>query len=142
MPQYVLVDGSNVMHWRDEQPDLVPVRNLISVLRDQGRTPLVWFDANAGYLLSGRYRNERSLARSLGLSSDHVQVAPKGTPADPLLLDAATQLDVQIVTNDRYRDWVEAYPILRNRDLLIKGSWSDGKIRLKMQGRPSVQKAA
>ncbi|MEX1660768.1 hypothetical protein AB4874_03770 [Thioclava sp. 15-R06ZXC-3] len=82
-----------------------------------GATPLVWFDANAGYLISQKYRREQSFSKALGL------------PA-------------RIVINDRYRDWVEIYPILKTRDLLIKGRWRDGDVILSASLQEPLKEAA
>lgn len=139
---YVLVDGSNVLYWRNDTPDLMPVRNVVDQLRKAGSIPIVWFDANAGYLLAGRYRGARAFARSLGLPEGQVHVAPKGTPADPLLLEAAGKLRARIVTNDRYRDWQETYPILADRTLLIRGRWNTGRVILEGGGDRAQAAAA
>ncbi|WP_156102999.1 hypothetical protein [Thioclava atlantica] len=36
----------------------------------------------------------------------------------------------RIVTNDRYRNWQETYPILADRTLLIRGRWNTGRVIL------------
>ena len=128
--RYVLIDGSNVMYWRNSQPDLAPVKAVIARIRAAKAQPVVYFDANAGYLLRGRYLNNAELARALGIASNRVLIAPKGTPADPLLLEAASGLRARIVTNDRYRDWTADYPILKSRELLVRGEWQKGRLTL------------
>lgn len=140
--EFVLIDGSNVLYWRDETPDLAPLQALVGALRDQGLVPVVWFDANVGYLISGRYLGEGPLSRALGLPTWQVSVAPKGTPADPLLLEAAGKLGARIVTNDRYRDWFEAYPILNDRELLIKGRWRAGRVEVDLAVSEGAERAA
>lgn len=87
--RFILVDGSNVMHWRDNIPDIEPVREVIASLKTKGFTPGVVFDANVGYKLEGRYRNHYRLARRIGLPPEQVMVVPKGEPADPMILRAA-----------------------------------------------------
>ena len=103
--RWIVVDGSNVMHWLDGTPRMEPVISLLKELSTRGFTPGVVFDANVGYKLEGRYMGERKLARRLGLPLDRVHVVPKGTPADLFILRSARGLGAQIVTNDRYRDW-------------------------------------
>lgn len=139
---YVLIDGSNVMYWRNETPDLAPVKAVLGEISKSGAVPVIWFDANVGYLLSDRYWNESRLALALGLRTAQVRVAPKGTPADPLLLEAAEMLDAPIITNDRYRDWVETYPILRARGLLVRGRWANGGVRLQWPREIGPRRAA
>ncbi len=127
-PRRILVDGSNVMHWKDNRPDIAPLRQVVQELRARGFTPGVVFDANAGYKLEGRFMNDRALGRMLGLPADQVLVVPKGTPADAWLLDAARQFKARIVTNDRYRDWAEAYPEVRTAGLLVPGGLREGVV--------------
>ena len=129
--RYVLVDGSNVMYWRDETPDLTPVKAVIDLIRRHGAVPVVWFDANVGYLIWDRYRGDQFLATQLGLPSRQVNVAPKGTPADQPILEAASLLGAQVVTNDKFRDWVGAFPFLRDRDVLVGGRYGAGRVQLR-----------
>lgn len=126
----ILVDGSNVIHWRDNAPSLEPLRQVVEGLQLQGLKPGVVFDANVGYRLTGRYMGERDLARLLALPQDQIFVVPKGTQADPYLLDTARHLKAQIVTNDRYRDWVEHYPEVTEPRTLIQGGMRDGRVWL------------
>lgn len=133
-PAWIVIDGSNVLYWQDEDPSLQSVRIVLDVLTAAGLRPVVWFDANVGYLVSDRYLGPRPLARALGLSPRQVQVAPKGTPADPLLIEGAGTLKARIVTNDRFRDWREHYPMLRNPDVLVRGRIRDGELQLDLTG--------
>lgn len=118
---WIVVDGSNVLHWDRETPDIQSVRYVLGALKSEGFEPLVWFDANAGYLICGKYLGPVALARMLELPARQVMIAPKGTPADPLLLDAARKLGARVVTNDRYRDWAEEFPQIREAGFLIRG---------------------
>ena len=43
------------MYWRDNTPRLDTLREVLSELAARGYAPGIVFDANAGYLLSGRY---------------------------------------------------------------------------------------
>ncbi len=129
-PRWVVIDGSNVMHWKDNSPRIETVREVVDRLADMGFTPGVVFDANAGYLLSGRYQHDDILGRLLGLPPDRVMVVPKGTPADPAILDAARSLGARIVSNDRYRDWAELHPEVQDPAHLIRGDYDTGKLRL------------
>ena len=88
------------------------------------------FDANAGYLVSDRYLNEWNFSKLLGVSKDNVFVVPKGTPADPYILKAAREMDLRIVTNDRFRDWEKDFPEIRKTGHLIKGGYRSGKLWL------------
>lgn len=126
----VILDGSNIMHWDGGTPRLKTVEQVLKVLIARGYTPGVVFDANAGHLLFGRYLHDRALSRHLGLPEKHVMVVPKGTPADPFILEAARDMQAVIVSNDRFRDWAEQYPEIRRKGHLIRGSCTSGHVKL------------
>lgn len=126
--QWILVDGSNVMHWKDETPQLSTVREVLRDLADRGFSPGVIFDANVGYKVTGHYQDDRELACLLDLPEERVLVVPKGTQADPYLLKTARDLAAQVVTNDQFRDWSKDYPEVRERGFLIKGGYRAGKL--------------
>lgn len=128
--RHVVVDGSNVMHWRDNTPDLEVLRAVVAELKRRGYTPGVVFDANAGYKLMGRYRHDGAMARLLGLPEDQVMVVPKGQVADGWILAAARDLGAPVVTNDRYRDWAEAHPEVTGPGYLIRGGYREGRLWL------------
>lgn len=124
--RWVVIDGSNVMFWQDETPSLTTVSAVVGEVRKAGLTPLVWFDANAGYKVADRYMNPRDLSRAIGLSPKQVRVAPKGSPADPLLLDDAAKLETGVVSNDRYRDWAARFPDVTRPGVLVRGRVEGG----------------
>lgn len=117
----IVVDGSNVLHWRDGNPDLATVARVVEALKKQGLEPVVWFDANVGYKVGNRYLGPGPLSRALGLAERYVFVAPKGTPADPLLLHGASRLNARVVTNDRFRDGAGDYPRVNEPGFLMRG---------------------
>lgn len=127
-PKWIVVDGSNVLHWNGNVPQIDTLREVLGHLVDQGYTPGVVFDANAGYLIADRYLNDRALARLLGLPAERVMVVDKGTPADPTVLAAARDLGARIVSNDRYRDWADQHPELADPHLLIRGEYRNGAL--------------
>ena len=128
--RWVVIDGSNVMFWQDETPSLSTVSAVVGEVQKAGLTPLVWFDANAGYKVGDRYMNPRDLSRAIGISRKQVRVAPKGSPADPLLLEDAAKLGTGVVSNDRYRDWAEAYPSVMQPGVLVRGRVQGGAAML------------
>jgi len=129
---WIVVDGSNVMYWDGDKPSLMTVRHVLKALQDEGLVPLVWFDANAGYLTAGQYLRPEQLSRMLGLSWGQVVVAPKGVPADPLLLEEAARMGARVVTNDRFRDWVEDHPSVREPGFLVGGRMKGGVVTLRL----------
>lgn len=127
---WIVVDGSNVLYWKNNQPDLETVKQVLNSLQKQGFHPVIWFDANVGYKISDRYYGAQILARKLGLPERQVIVADKGNPADPLLLDGASRLKAKIVTNDRFRDWVTEFPQVKEPTLFIRGHFDHGGLTL------------
>lgn len=129
---WVLIDGSNVMHWNGGEPQLATVLEVMAALRLRGFRMGVVFDANAGYRLGGRHMDDAHMARLLGLPEQRVLVAPKGTPADPILLQTARDLRARIVSNDRYRDWQASHPELEVPGYLIRGYYREGRLALEL----------
>lgn len=121
------------MYWKDETPQIGPVREVVKLLKSLGFEPGVMFDANAGYLVSGKYQHDGKFGKAIGLPMDRIMVVPKGTPADPYILTAARDLGARIVTNDRFRDWAEDYPEVTDQGHLIKGEYRSGKLWLDLR---------
>lgn len=130
--KYVVVDGSNVMHWKDNVPQIESVRAVVDSLTAAGYAPGVVFDANAGYKLMGKYKHDYAFGKLLGLPGDRVMVVDKGTPADPVILASARALGARIVSNDRFRDWAETHPEVRVPGHVIAGGYRDGQVWLDM----------
>ena len=128
--RWIVIDGSNIMYWNQNKPDLRTVRTVMDRLTAAGFKPGVVFDANAGYKTGGVYMNDRDFAQVLGLPKDRVMVAPKGSPADPLVLTAARDLGALVVSNDRFRDWVEDFPETQDAGLVVRGGYRDGALWL------------
>lgn len=138
---HIILDGSNVMHWQDGAPSLVPVVAAVLALEARGFTVGVIFDANAGYKIQDRYQDDRDMARQLSLPEDRVLVVPKGVPADQDILTAARDLGARVVTNDRYRDWQADFPEVALPGFLIRGGMSVGQLWLNdrdLASTPSV----
>ena len=133
----VVVDGSNVMYWKDDTPSIDTVREVVRHLEQHGYAPGVMFDANVGHILTGKYRHDDFMAQKLGLSKDAVMVVPKGTPADPHILTAARSLGARIVTNDRFRDWAGDHPEIARPGHLVTGAYHQGKLSLDLE--PATQ---
>lgn len=125
---FIVVDGSNVLYWRDNTPRIETVREVIHHLTTLGFAPGVVFDANAGHLVAGKYQHDHALGRQLGLPTDRVMVVPKGTPADPTIIMAARDLGARVVTNDRYRDWADQHPQVSQPGFLVRGGYRDGQL--------------
>jgi hypothetical protein len=128
---WILIDGSNVMHWQDNTPQIAPVQEVVRQLKALGYVPGVVFDANAGWKLQGRYLHDGDFAKLLKVETRQVLVVAKGTQADQFLLETAAEFGARIVTNDRFRDWAEAHPRVRESGFLIRGEMREGKVWMK-----------
>jgi hypothetical protein len=106
---------------------------VVDAVRAEGFRPVVWFDANAGYLTAGRYLGPQLLSGQIGVPARQVFVAEKGVPADPMILHEATSLGARVVTNDRYRDWAERFPKVQEPGFLVRGRIRDGAVSLRLQ---------
>jgi hypothetical protein len=135
---WIIIDGSNVMYWEDGVPRIDTVRQVVKQLTETGFAASVIFDANAGYLLTGRYMRDAEFGQALRLPTGRVMVVPKGTPADPYILNAARALQAQIVTNDRYRDWAADFPEVSSSGFLIKGGYRNGALWMERTARPDL----
>ena len=60
-------------------------------------------------------------------------VVNKGTPADATILAAARDLGARIVSNDRYRDWLDQHPEVDRPGALIRGGFEDGALWLALE---------
>lgn len=127
--RWLILDGSNIMHWKGNGADITTVQQAIQSLREKGYTPCVVFDANVGYKISNRYQGDAELAKLLGLPVNRVMVVAKGTPADEIILAAARDHDAQVVSNDRFRDWIDQHPELANEGHLVRGRYRAGRLR-------------
>ena len=92
--------------------------------------PVVYFDNSIHAYLGKQALGELS---ALG----QVIVVPKGTQADPELLDAALSARCQIVTNDRFNDWRKAYLSLRNDTLVTGRIVKGGRVQFSKKLRPA-----
>lgn len=121
----ILIDGSNVLYWRSGQADLNALGLIIAELAARRFVPVVYFDHSI-------VRYETGAALEKRCEPAQIMVAPRGTPADPLLLAACNSGCIQIVSCDRYRAWRGVYPQLQ-KDWLVTG-------RIAKAGRVSFSK--
>lgn len=126
-PNAILVDGSNVLHWGGEPSSLV-LQRVVRALQEKGYAPIVFFDANVGYLLGDRYFDEAKMAEIVGVPQEHVCVVGKGVVADESILMFASDYGLRVVTNDRYRDWRVRFPLAAKKGALVGGLWQEGSV--------------
>ncbi|WP_234417114.1 NYN domain-containing protein [Loktanella sp. Alg231-35] len=126
-PNPILVDGSNVLYWGQEPSPMV-LQRILRNLEEKGYTPIVFFDANVGYVLDDHYYDEAKVAGLIGVPARHVCVVNKGEIADEGILAFATDHNLRVVTNDKYRDWRVRFPHAAKKGILIGGTWRDGAV--------------
>lgn len=106
----VLVDGSNVAHSTEgEKAQLANITAMREKMQEEGFDPVVVVDAALRHQIDDPAGYERLV------ESGAVRQAPAGTDADYFLLSFARELDARIVSNDRFRDRLNAFPDAADR---------------------------
>lgn len=106
----VLVDGSNVAHSTEgEHAQLANILAVREKLTEEGFEPVVVVDAALRHQIDDRAGYERLVEQGI------VRQAPAGTDADYFILNFARELDARIVSNDRFRDRLTAFPDAADR---------------------------
>ena len=106
----VLVDGSNVAHSTEgEKAQLANIVAMREKMQEEGFDPVVVVDAALRHQIDDTAGYERLV------ESGVVRQAPAGTDADYFLLSFARELDARIVSNDRFRDRLDAFPDAADR---------------------------
>ena len=106
----VLVDGSNVAHSTEgEKAQLANIIAMREKMQEEGFDPVVVVDAALRHQIDDSAGYERLV------ESGAVRQAPAGTDADYFLLSFARELDARIVSNDRFRDRLNAFPDAADR---------------------------
>lgn len=106
----VIVDGSNVAHSTEgESARLENITLVCDRLREDGLEPVVVADAAL------RHQIDDSAGYEEMVENGMIRQAPAGTDADFFILSFARELDAFVVSNDRYRDRVDAFPEARER---------------------------
>jgi hypothetical protein len=105
-----IVDGSNVAH--STEGDSARLENITLVcdrLREDGFDPIVVADAALRHQIDQPQDYEELVENGT------IRQAPAGTDADYFILSFARELDAAVVSNDRYRDRMAAFPEARDR---------------------------
>lgn len=106
----VIVDGSNVAHSSEgEKPMLENIRVVREKLIEEGYEPIVLADAAL------RHQIDDGDGFEALVDAGTIKQAPAGTDADYFILSFARELDANIVSNDRFKDRVDAFPEVKKR---------------------------
>lgn len=106
----VIVDASNVAHSSEgERAQLENIRIIRDKLRAEGYAPVIVADAALRHQIDDDTGFERMV------ETGEIRQAPAGTDADYFILSFARELDADVVSNDRFKDRVQAFPEVRDR---------------------------
>jgi hypothetical protein len=106
----VIVDGSNVAHSSEGDKALLGnIRAVRDKLIEEGYQPIVLVDAAL------RHQIDDEPGFEALVESGTIKQAPAGTDADYFILSFARELDANIVSNDRFKDRVDAFPEIKQR---------------------------
>lgn len=106
----VIIDGSNVAHSSEgDRAHLNNIRVIRDKLVEEGYEPVIVADAAL------RHQIDDGLAFERMVDAGEIRQAPAGTDADYFILSFARELDAGIVSNDRFKDRVKAFPEVRDR---------------------------
>jgi hypothetical protein len=105
-----IVDGSNVAHATEGgEARLENIRLVCIKLQEQGYEPIVVVDAALRHQIDDRSGYEALVDKG------NIRQAPAGTDADYFILSFARELDASVVSNDRFKDRLEAFPEAREQ---------------------------
>ena len=105
-----IIDGSNVAHSTEgDHARLGNIRIVAAKLEEEGYEPVVVVDAAL------RHQIDDSDSFEEMVENGTIRQAPAGTDADYFILSFARELDAVVVSNDRFKDRIEAFPEARER---------------------------
>jgi hypothetical protein len=124
MPVVVLIDGSNFAFDEAGAPSITYLEAVIKSVEEAS----VGHEIQLQVIIDAALR-PRTRVHSVAdfnrleemIHSDRVQMAPGNTSADDFILLRADQTDGIVVSNDRYRKFVDSYPWLNERGRKISG---------------------
>lgn len=106
----VIVDGSNVAHSSEgDHARLQNIRLVVEKLREEGCEAVVVVDAAL------RHQIDDTAGYEQLVEAGEIKQAPAGTDADYFILSFARELDASVVSNDRFKDRLDAFPEARER---------------------------
>lgn len=112
--EVVIIDGANVAYEERSAGGKPKLSNLLRVrgeLEERGLEAVIIVDASLKYDI-----DDQSQLETL-IRSQQVRQVPAGTDADYFIIQFADQFNARVVTNDRYKDYLEQYPWITDRRL-------------------------
>jgi hypothetical protein len=111
-----VVDGSNAL-FGGGTSDKPLVKNLETVTRElkaAGWKPVVFVDASRKYDVDDPIRLKAMISRRL------IYEAKPKTPADLWILRYATERGCKVLSNDRFKEWAEKFPIVADAERFMR----------------------
>lgn len=109
-----VVDGANVAYEEKSKAGSPKVGNIVAVnqtLKLKGYDPIIIIDASLKHEVDDPDQLE------VLIGNGTIRQAPAGTDADYFLIRTADEHKALIVTNDRYQNYEEQYPWIKERRL-------------------------
>jgi hypothetical protein len=104
-----IVDGSNVAHSSEgDSARLANIRLVTEKLKEEGYEAVVVADAALRHQIDDKAAYERMV------EDGRIRQAPAGTDADYFILSFARELGASVVSNDRFKDRLAAFPEARD----------------------------
>lgn len=127
----LLIDGSNLLYWLNDEPHPGAIRALAQELRARRITFSVYFDANAEYVLKKFTEGSaRKFGDVVGLLETEMVIVPAGSQADPFILQRAESTGGGVISNDRFRDYTSLHPWTQAADRIHKGTVHGGQLTI------------
>ena len=109
----IVVDGSNIA-WLEKKkgkPDIYNIKIVMDSLIAKGYKPVVFVDASLRHLIPDGDKT----TFDEWLETEFVKQAPSGVRADDIILQYADMKGINVVSNDTYNEYKNAYPWLRDK---------------------------
>lgn len=112
MKHCAIVDGANLAYAERGGRGRPKIANLMAIraaLEERGFDVTIFVDAS----LARRIDDPDRLRALIG--DGEIIQSPAGTEADEAILEMARERDAVVVSNDRFRDWVDEFPWIDER---------------------------
>jgi Zc3h12a-like Ribonuclease NYN domain len=107
--KFIIVDGSNVLHWMkdnnmDNKVNLIPLLIVLTALKRKSFNFCCYFDASQRFQLEEQQPQQYQEFKKLWKGRDIFSIVPGGESADDYILLDAKNSNRKVLTNDRFRD--------------------------------------
>lgn len=112
MARQIVIDGSNVAHEENSQEGKPKIANLLNLereLKERGYDPITIVDARLFHIIDDPDQLDALIKKN------EIDQAPAGTEADYWVLETAERHNAQVISNDRFDEYQEQYPWIRER---------------------------